>query len=116
MWHPAADLGDPGLIDHCGGSSFINRAHPSVSPGSHWKGRKEGGSQAEMSPDTLSGGKGPETLARTLLTRAKVSQYLQMGQNRVMVCVHLDQLLSFKTVDSLLRFPNCSRNAEEVEK
>lgn len=99
MWRPAADLGDPGLIDRCGGGSFINRAHPSASPGSHWKGRKEGGSQAEMSPDTLNGGEGPEALAQTLLTRAKVSQYLRMGQNgeRVMVCVHLDRLLSFNT-------------------
>uniref|UniRef100_A0A8D3BWK2 Uncharacterized protein n=1 Tax=Scophthalmus maximus TaxID=52904 RepID=A0A8D3BWK2_SCOMX len=42
-----------GLIDHCGGSSFINRAHPSASPGSHWRGRGKRGSQAEMSPGTV---------------------------------------------------------------
>lgn len=102
-WCPAADHSDPDLIDHYGGSSFINRAHPSASPGSHWRGRGKRGSQAEMSPGSErgggAGGEEPETLAQTLLTRAKVSQLLRMGQNseRVMVGVHLDWLLSFKT-------------------
>lgn len=56
-----------------------------------------------MSPGVVrgggAGGEGPEALAQTLLTRAKVSQHLRMGQNRkrVMVGVHLDWLLSFKT-------------------
>lgn len=45
------------------------------------------------------GGEGLEALAQTLLTRAKVSQLLRMGQNRerVMVGIHMDCLLSFKT-------------------
>lgn len=85
-WHPAADHSDPRLIDHCGGSSFINRAHPSASPESYWLGRGESGSQAEMSPGVVrgggAGGEQPEALACTLLTRAKVSQYLRMSQIR----------------------------------
>lgn len=40
-WRPAADHSGPGLIDHCSGSSFINRAHPSASPGSHWRGKRK---------------------------------------------------------------------------
>lgn len=62
-----------------------------------------------MSPSAVrgggAGGEGPEALAQTLLTRAKVSQHLSMGQNRerVMVDVHLDWLRLF----------NCIRNVDE---